>query len=211
MPKKENKRPALGRRIGLMCLIGFSILWSARAFGQDYELEPFRWGMNLEELNRALKEKQGSGLIREDKERIQIDLQYGPFKTIRIPKGRLAALVLAADPLKSGRLFGYLYDGKFVGKITLFKDTPEIYPEKAIKQLKEKYPQGRLFRSYGTASSLPFFEYKTEDLVLFSTEKGILFYDPARLETIVKSSQKQIELDDKKYDQEMKDKFSTTY
>ena len=210
MPKKENKRPALGRRIGWMCLIGLLILWSARAFGQDYELEPFHWGMNLEELNQALKEKQGSGLIREDKERIQIDLQYGPFKTIRIPRGKLAALVLAADPSKSGRLFGYLYDGKLVGKITLFKDTPEIYPEKTIRQLKEKYPQGRLYRSYGTASSLPLFEYKTEDLVLFSTEKGILFYDPARLESIVKTFQKQIELDDLKYNQEMREKFSTT-
>jgi hypothetical protein len=210
MPKKEKKGTALGRRIGWVCLIGLLILWSARAFGQDYELEPFRWGMNLEELNRALKEKQGSGLIREDKERIQIDLQYGPFKTIRIPRGRLAALVLAADPSKSGRLFGYLYDGKLVGKITLFKDTPEIYPEKTIRQLKEKYPQGRLYRSYGTASSLPLFEYKTEDLVLFSFEKGILFYDPARLESIVKSFQKQIELDDIKYNQEMREKYSTT-
>ena len=210
MPKKEKKGHTISRRIGWVCLIGLLILWSARAFGQAYELEPFRWGMNLEELNQALKEKQGSGLIREDKERIQIDLQYSPFKTIRIPRGRLAALVLAADPSKSGRLFGYLYDGKLVGKITLFKDTPEIYPEKTIRQLKEKYPQGRLYRSYGTASSLPLFEYKTEDLVLFSTEKGILFYDPARLETIVKSSQKQIELDDKKYDQEMREKFSTT-
>ncbi len=84
--------------------------------GEAAGIEPFRWGMTLEELTQVLS-KEGSSdfILREDSSRSSIDLPYAPLKSFKISRGRVKALVQVkktAGPESLGRLFGYAYEGR---------------------------------------------------------------------------------------------------
>ncbi len=200
--KSRKKR----RKIFLpLSVIVFFILLAGTAFSQDIDWTPPPWGLNLEELNKAFKEKNKTGQIREDKDRSEIELQYTPEKSIKFRRGKVTALLVSTDPSTYGRLFGYSFEGKFFGRAIFFKDHPEFFPETVIRILKEKYPQGRVLRSFGTARSSPYFEYKSDQLYVFSSERGVFYYNPYTLEKIVKIERGQTEKEEQKIEKEVKD------
>jgi hypothetical protein len=172
--------------------------------GGDWTPPP--WGLNLEEFNRIIQENNKTGLIKEDKDRSEIEFQYAPTKSFKIRRGKLVALLILTDPSKPGRLFGYAFEGKIFGRAVFFKDHPEIFPETAARNLNEQYPQGKVFRSFGTTRTIPFFEYQSEQLYIFSTERGIFYYDPQILEKVIRIEQGQFTLEEKKFEKENKDK-----
>ena len=81
---KSRKRRR--KRILPLSVLGFFILLAGTAFSQDIDWTPLPWGLNLEELNQAFKEKYKTGQIREDKERSEIELQYSPTKSIKFKR-----------------------------------------------------------------------------------------------------------------------------
>ncbi|MBI5603215.1 MAG: hypothetical protein HY879_07655 [Deltaproteobacteria bacterium] len=184
----------------------FSMFLSGTAFSQSIDWGPPTWGKNLEELNQIFIEKNKSGLIKEDKERSEIELQYTPAKSLKIRRGNLTALISAADPSSAGRLYGYSYEGKFFGKVVLFKDHPEFFPETILRTLKEKYPQGKIYRTFGTGQTMPLFEYKSDQLYVFTTSRGVFFYEPNLLGQVLKRDQNQVEQELQRYEKEMRGK-----
>ncbi|MGA3083458.1 MAG: hypothetical protein ABSE95_01540 [Thermodesulfobacteriota bacterium] len=188
-----------------LSVLGFFILLAGTAFSQDIDWTPPPWGLNLEELNKAFKDKNKTDLIREDKDRSEIELQYRPDKSIKFRRGKVTALLGSTDPSTHGRLYGYSFEGKFFGRAIFFKDHPEFFPETVNRILKEKYPQGKIIRTFGTTRSLSLFEYKSDQLYVFSSEKGVFYYDPYILEKVVKIEQGQIEKEEQKIEKEVKD------
>ena len=87
----------------------------------------------------------------------------------------------------------------------LFKDHPEFFPETVMRNLKEQYPQGKIIRNFSTPRSIPFFEYKSDQLYVFSTERGVFYYEPFVLEKVVRIEQGQFTQEEKKYEKELRD------
>ncbi len=181
----------LGLAVTLWVLLGPPLSWVSAS---DDPWERPRFGVTLQETNQELNRKNPQLRIEDDLSRAEIELQYSPTKSIKLKRGRLTAWVIAGLPSSPGRLFGYAYEGLFFGRVVYFKDHPEIFPETAPKVLKEKYPQGKLIRLFGsTHRPISYFECKTEDLYLFTTERGIYYYDPAILERMIKVELERIE------------------
>jgi len=164
----------------------FSLIPSALPAG---EWDPPPWGLDLEGLNRFLKGNNPLLQIEEDQSRADIELQYSPTKSIRIKRGKVTAWVSSSSPGRPGLLFGYAWEGKLFGRLIFFKDHPEIFPETVPRSLKERYPQGRILRIIGPGRPQPYFEYLSESLYVFSSERGVYFYDPKVLEKVVKIEQ----------------------
>ena len=192
------------KKIQIILCVGFFIFFAGKGVsrGNDWTLPP--WGLNLEELNRAVKVK--AVQIKEDKDRIVIELQYAPAKSLKVRRGKVVALLSFSDSSTLGSPYGYAFEGKIFGRVVFFKDHPELSPEMVIRNLKEKYPQGKVLRSFSTTLSLPFFEYKSDPLYVFSTEKGVFYYEPLILEKVIRIEQGQLEQEDKRYDQKIRDK-----
>ena len=203
--KKKKGRIRIPEKIHLILFIGFFIFFSGLGLsqGDDWTLLP--WGLNLEELNQALKEKSKTGLIREDKDRSEIEFQYGPAKSFKIRRGKVIALLSSTVPSSPGHLYGYTFEGKIFGRVLLFKDYPEFFPETIIRNLKEQYPQGRIVRNFSTPRSIPFFEYKSDQLYVFSTERGVFYYEPYVLEKVMRIEQGIFSLEERKYEKGLKD------
>ena len=207
--KKEAKdRKRKTEKIGLIISIGLFMFFSGMGLSRADDWTSPPWGMELEQLNKAFKEKYKTGLIQEDKNRSEIELQYAPAKAIKIKRGRVVALVSLTDASKPGRLYGYSFEGFFFGRVIFFKDHPEFFPETVISTLKEKYPQGRILRTFGTARSISFFEYKSDQLYVFSTERGVFYYEPNVLEKVIRIEQGQISQEEQKFDKELREKSS---
>ena len=199
--KGQKKKP---EKIRLIICVGFFIFFSGMGLSRGNDWTPLPWGLNLEELNQAVKEKYKTGQIREDKDRSEIELQYAPARTLKIRKGKVVALLSLTDPSTPGRLYGYAFEGKIFGRAFFFKDYPEFFPETVIRALKEQYPQGKVIRNFSTTRSIPFFEYQSDLLYVFSTERGVFFYEPYILEKVVRIEQGQFALEEQKYEKEMR-------
>ncbi|OGP49557.1 MAG: hypothetical protein A2Y79_10935 [Deltaproteobacteria bacterium RBG_13_43_22] len=195
-------------KIRLIVYIGlfFFFFGMGATYGDDWT--PLPWGLNLEELNQAFKEKNKAGRIQEDKDRPEIELQYALTKSLKVRIGKLKALLSSTDPSKPGRLYGYAFEGKFFGRVIFFKDHPEYFPETVPRTLKEKYPQGKIIRSFSTDRSLSSFEYKTDHLYVFSTGNGVFFYEPNILEKAIRMGQGQINLEEQRSQKELWEKTS---
>ena len=201
----KNQKKWTGR-IGLIFGAGFILFLCGPGFCQVNDWDLFPWKLNLEELNRVFREKYKTGQIQEDKHRAEIEFQYSPNKSVKVNRGELMALTSSTDPSTSGRLFGYTYEGKFFGRVLLFKDHPEFFPESINNRLKETYPQGRVYRSFGTTLSPSIFEFKSEKIYVFTTEKGIFFYEPNLLEEVARKLQAQKDDRLRRYDEEWRNK-----
>ena len=207
--EKEGKDRQIGiGNIRVIVTVGlFLFLYgTGLSRGDDWTLLP--WGLNLEELNRAFKEKYQTGQINEDKYRSEIVLQYSPAKSLKARKGKLVALLSSTDPSTPGRLYGYAFEGKIFGRAIFFKDHPELFPETVIRNLKEQYPQGKIIRNFSTPRSIPFFEYKSDQLYIFSTERGVFYYEPLVLEKVVRIEQERSTLEEKKLEKEARDQLN---
>jgi hypothetical protein len=184
-------------------------LWTKT--GMAAGVEPFHWGLTVEEFNQSLS-KEGSAdfILREDTSRLDIELPYTPLKTLRITRGRLTALSQAkksAGPDSLGRLFGYAYDGRFFGRVELFKQTPWTSIPEIIRGLKEKFPEGKVFRSYGGTQSVSFFEYRGNDLYVFTNEQGVYYFEPLSLDKVIRDEQKIVDDRESKSKEELREKL----
>jgi hypothetical protein len=208
------EKQKMGHKIkqwGLLLLLaaGYLLTIAGPGMGEGLDFGPFPWGLSLEEINGSFNEKNQIGQVREDKYRTEIELQYAPTKAIKARKGNLSALIWTSNPSMAGRLYGYTYDGKFFGRVIFFKDHPEIFPETVIGTLKGKYPQGRTYRSFTRDHFISLFEYKSEQLYVFNTERGIFFYDPNVLEKVIKKYQSENELEMKKFEEKQPEAVKT--
>jgi hypothetical protein len=175
-------------------LVG-SLLFPWPGFGEDLKLSPPPWGLNLEELNRVYQEQiNPQGELKVDLQRFEIDLQIRPSQSVKIPKGDLVALVetpKGAGPSSLGRLFGYLWQGKFFGRVLLFKDHSPLTSPEAAQRLKTLYPEGKLFRKFtGTAMS-NHFELDSERMRIFMNDQGVFYYDPPVPEKVLRETERE--------------------
>jgi hypothetical protein len=193
-------------KIRLIICLGFFVFFSAAGLSRGNDWEPLPWGLNLEELNQAFKEKYKNGEIREDKDRLEIELQYSPTRSVKFTGGKLKALLSSTDTSLGGHLYGYSYDGKFFGKVMFFRDYPQMFPETVIKILKEKYPQGRVYQNFTMSRPTPIFEYKSDQLYVFSTTRGVFYYEPGVLNRIAKIQQGEADQAIQRQEQEIRDK-----
>jgi len=207
--KKQKGSKGQQRRaekIRLIICLGFFMFFSAAGLSRGNDWEPLPWGLNLEELNQAFKEKYTNGEIREDKDRVEIELQYAPTRSVKFTEGKLKALLSSTDSSMRGRLYGYSYDGKFFGKVIFFKDNPMMFPETAIKILKEKFPQGRVYQNFTMSRPTPIFEYKSDQMYVFSMIKGVFYYEPTVLNRIVKIQQGEADQAVQKFEQGLRER-----
>jgi len=188
---REKKKPVFFQ---MVILVGF-LLFPWKGFGEDLRLSPLRWGSTLEELNRVFQGQiNRQGELKLDLQRFEIELQIQPRQTVKIPKGDLVALVetsAGAGPSTLGRLFGYLWEGKFFGRVILFKDHPPLSSSEAAQRLKTLYPEGRLFRKFtGTALS-HHFELDSDQMSIFINDQGVFYYEPSVLKKVLRETERE--------------------
>ncbi len=181
--------------------------------GEAAGIEPYHWGMTLEELTQVIsKEGSSDSILRGDPSRSGIVLPYTPFKSVKITGGRLTALVevkKSAGPESLGRLFGYVYDGRFFGRVELFKQTPwSSFPE-ITRILKEKFPEGKVFRSFSGPKTVSYFEYRGNDLYVFTNEEGVYYFEPLTLNKVIREEQKTLDDKESKFQEETREKSRT--
>jgi hypothetical protein len=169
-------------------------LWAKT--GEGAGIEPFRWGMTLEELTQIYS-KMGSSdsILREDPSLSVIDLPYSPLKSLKISRGRVKALIevkKSAGPESIGKLFGYAYEGRFFCRVELFKQTPWSSFSEISRALKEKFPEGKVIRNLSGAKIFSYFEYRGKDLYVFSNEEGVYYFDPETLLAVISEEQKNL-------------------
>jgi hypothetical protein len=202
---RKNRKKKL-KKIQIILWIGLFLFFIGMGLSRANDWTLLPWGLNLEELNQAVKVKFNTGQIGEDKDRSEIALQYSPTKSLKVRRGKVVALLSFSDPSTPGRLYGYNFEGKIFGRVIFFKDHPELLPEMVIRNLKEQYPQGKVLRNFSTTLSLPFFEYKTDQLYIFSTERGVFYYEPTVLGKVIRIAQGQLDQEENRIDQDMRDK-----
>lgn len=203
--KKGKDRKVGTETIGVLVIMGLVLLFSGTGLSQGNDWTLLPWGLNLEELTQAFKEKAKTGQIKEDKDRSEIEFQHEPTKSFKIRKGKVVALLSLTDPSTPGRLYGYAFEGKIFGRVIFFKDHPEFFPETVIRKLKEQYPQGKINRNFNSPRSIPFFEYKSNELYVFSTERGVFYYEPNVLERVVRIEQGLFTLEEQRLDKGLRD------
>ncbi len=187
----EWKNPLFFRMMIVVVLLLFP--WEGR--GDELQLSPLRWGLTLEELNRVYREQiNPQGELKIDLQRFEIDLQIQPRQSVKIPKGSLVALTETSKSTGSsglGRLFGYLWEGIFFGRVLLFKDHPPLTSPEAAQRLKTLYPEGKLFRKFtGTAMS-HHFELDTERMLIFMNEQGVFYFDALMLKKVLRETERE--------------------
>jgi len=184
----------------LTFLYSIGCLWANT--GETAGIEPFHWGMTLEELTQVLsKEGSSDSILREDPSRSGIELPYTPLKSLKIRRGRLKALIevkKSAGPESLGRLFGYAYEGRFFGRVELFKQNPWSSLQEITRVLKEKFPEGKVFRSFSGPKTVSYFEYRGNDLYVFTNEQGVYYFEPLTLNKVIHEEQKVVEDEESK-------------
>ena len=203
--KKENKGQKknpkrIHRIICFGLFIFFSVIGSSR--GDDWTILP--WGLNLAELNQAFKDKFKTGQIKEDKDRSEFEFQYAPAKSFKVRKGKVAALLISTEPSSPGHLYGYAFEGKIFGRVILYNDHPEFFPETLIRKLKEQYPQGKIIQNFSSSRIISFFEYKSNHLYIFSTDRGVFYYEPNVLEKVVRIELELFTQEEQKFEEKNK-------
>jgi hypothetical protein len=203
--KTGKSRMKKAGKIRLILCLGFLLFFLGMGLTSENEWTLLPWGLNLEELNQAVKEKFKTWQIKEDKDRSEIEFQYAPTRSFKIRRGKLTALLSLTDSSTPGRLYGYAYEEKFFGRVVFFKDHPELFPETVIRNFKEQYPQGKVFRSFSTTRGISYFEYKSDQLYVFVTERGVFYYEPTVLEKVVRIELGVYDQEEKKIDQKARD------
>jgi hypothetical protein len=168
------------------------LLFPWEGHGDELQLSPLRWGLTLEELNRVYRDQiNPQGELKIDLQRFEIDLQIQPHQSVKIPKGGLVALTETPQSTGSsglGRLFGYLWEGIFFGRVLLFKDHPPLTSPEAAQRLKTLYPEGKLFRKFtGTAMS-HHFELDSVTMSIFMNDQGVFYFDPLVLKKVLRET-----------------------
>ena len=191
----------------LTFLILISCLWTKT--GKAAGVEPFHWGLKLDELSQAFS-KEGSSdfLIREDNARLGMEFPYAPLKTLKISQGRLRTLVLVkktAGPESLGQLFGFLYDGRLFGRVELLKETPWTSLPEVIRGLKNKFPEGKIFRSFGGSKEISYFEYRGDNVYVFTNAQGVYYFEPLTLNKVIREEQLVIDSKESKDKDETRD------
>lgn len=202
MATNQKKR---AKKTGILLIISLLLSFPDLGWNQTYDWEPLPWGLTIEGLNSANKARGKTGQIREDKERVEIELQYTPGKSLRISRGELVALVNSPDPSMAGNLFGYSYEGKFFGQVFYYKDHPGLFPETVIGLLKKKYPLGATNRSFGATRIVSVFEFKSDKLYVFTSERAVFFYDPLILEGVVIKFAGQADRETEKFEKKLRE------
>jgi hypothetical protein len=192
--------------IGLVCS-----LWTKT--GESAGIEPYRWGMTLEELTQVFS-KGGSSdsILREDPSRSSVVLPYTPLKSAKITAGRITALVevkKSAGPESLGRLFGYARDGRLFGRVELFKQTPWFSLSDITRKLKEKFPEGKVFRSFSGQKTVSYFEYREKELYVFTGDEGVYYFEPSTLNKVVLEEKKSLDEKDSKFQEETRELMRT--
>ena len=181
--------------------------------GEAAGIEPFHWGMTLEELTQVLsKEGSSDSILREDPSRQSIELPYTPLKSLKISQGRLKALVeikKTAGPESLGRLFGYAYDGRFFGRVELFKQTLWSSLPEITRALKEKFPEGKVFRNISGPKTVSYFEYRGNDIYVFTNEEGVYYFEPLTLNKVLREEQKFLGEKESIFQEEVREKSRT--
>ena len=198
----RNKNPG---KVRLALCFGFFLFFSGIGLTSNDEWTLLPWGLNLEKLNQAFKEKFKTGEIIEDKYRSEIEFNFAPGKSFKIRRGKVVALLSLTDSSQPGQLYGYAYEGKIFGRAILFKDHPELFPETAIRHLKEQYPQGKVIMNFNANRRTPYFEYKSDQLYVLLTERGVYLYDPGVLEKVVKTEQELFDREEKKIEKKSRE------
>jgi hypothetical protein len=178
-----------------MVIVVGLLLFPWQGFGEDLQLSPLRWGLSLEDLNRLYQEQiNPQKELKPDPQRFEIDLQVEPRQSVKIPRGGLVALLETPKDSRYsglGRLFGYLWEGKFFGRVLLFKDHSPLTLPDAAQRLKTLYPEGRLFRKFiGTVMSFQF-ELESEGLRIFMNDQGVYYYDPLVLKKVLRETERE--------------------
>ncbi len=175
-------------------LVGL-LLFPWKGFGADLGLSSLPWGVSLEDLNRLYQEQVNpQGELKPDLQRFEIDLQIQPRQSVKIPKGDLVALVetpKGAGPSGLGRLFGYLWEGKFFGRVLLFKDHSPLTSPEAAQLLKTLYPEGKLFRKFTGTTMSHHFELDSERMLIFMNDQGVFYYDPLVLKKVLRETERE--------------------
>jgi hypothetical protein len=179
----------------ICCLLAMTGL----ASGADPAWDPPPWGLNLEQLNQLFKQQYKDGQISEDKGRVEIEIPYSATKVMKLLKGEVVALLYKEVPSGANRLYGYAFEGKIFGKVNLFKDRPEIFPQTVLRALQKAYPQGRITPPIGRTGSSPSFEYKSDQIYVFTNDKGVYYYHPPILDRLVKDYQQKSDAMDQKF------------
>lgn len=102
----QNQKKWTGS-IELIFAVVFFMFLGGVGFAQSYDWELLPWNLNLEELNRAFKEKHNDGQIQEDKHRTEFEFQYSPEKSVKVSRGDLTALISVTEPSAQPQLYGY--------------------------------------------------------------------------------------------------------
>jgi hypothetical protein len=203
---------SLGSKIGLIIFfLMTSCLWANS--GRTAVIEPFHWGLTVEELNQVLaKERSADSILREDPSRSAIVLPYTSLKSLKIQGGRIKALVevkKGAGPESIGRLFGYVCDGRLFGRVELFRYTPGASPTEITRRLKESFPEGKIVRSFGGSSTVSSFEYRRNDLYVFTNEDGVYYFEPLTLNKVIREELKILGEKESKMQDETREQLRT--
>jgi len=201
-----------GSRIGLFIFFYLTCcLWVNS--GQAAGVESFHWGLTVEELNQVLaKEGSADFFLREDPSRSGILVPLTPFKSARITRGRLIALIevkKSAGSESLGRLCGYAYDGRLFGRVDLFKQTPWTSITEITRGLKERFPEGKVYRSFSGPKTVSYFEYRGNDLYVFTNEEGVYYFEPLAFNRMIREEQKAEGERESKIQEEFRDQSKT--
>jgi hypothetical protein len=178
-----------------LLLIIASLLIPGKGWGDDLGMKVLSWGLTLEELNRVYQEKVNpGGALRVDPAAYEIELQVQPNKTLKVPRGGLTAIqetTREAGPGAVGKPFGYLWEGKFFGRVVLYANKPGLSRTQMARELKAQFPEGRLFHKFSEGLMITDFELNSEKMTVFTNERGVYFYDPALLKRVGREAERE--------------------
>ena len=174
----------------LLLFILVLLLLPVKVRGDDWGMKALSWGLPLAELDRVYREKVNSGAaLREDTTTYEFELQISPSKTQKIPRGALTAIQETsreAGPAAIGKLFGYLWEGKFFGRVVLYAGKPGQSRTRIARELKAQFPEGRLFHRFADGLMVTDFELAADTMMVFTNEKGVYFYEPSVLKRVIR-------------------------
>jgi len=187
----------LTKKKNFLFLILLSFLFPAQGQGEDFGMKALGWGMTLEDLNRVYQEKVNPGAaLRADLSIYEIELQVSPNKTMKIPRGFLTVIqetTREAAPGAVGKPFGYLWEGKFFGRVVLFANLTGQSRTQVARDLKARYPEGRLFHKFSGGSMITDFELNADKMTIFTNERGVYFYEPDVLKRVIREEGRNIQ------------------
>ena len=178
------------RKLTLVLLFLMISFMPVAGRGDELGMKALPWGLTLEELDRVFREKVNPGaVLREDPSVHEIELQVRPNKTTKIALGNLKAvqeISREAGPGAVGRPFGYLWEGKFFGRVVPYANQPGTSRTQIVRGLKAQFPEGRLFHKFVRGLMVVDFELDSDKLIIFTTEQAVYLYEPAVLKRVIR-------------------------